>query len=236
MSPQASQRPPAGDTRTGTGRTAWPDAPASAFPAQSPAPGWLSFSFCRSFDPLLSGRGDRGGTPLGAERRPLLGCPRQHKSYARYPTRQGSGLLVGGFFSAERCYPTRQGSGLLVGGFFSAERWGINRFGDGSSAVIVGFSWLSDGNSAVILFAVLSECVPPPFGGVVSLAPWVGRSWRNYHFRTVIQLSSQKRSRYIDAPTPAGVFLSLGFLCGCLCTGSIAVFSSPIKWEFQFNI
>ena len=85
----------------GTGRTAWPDAPASVFPAQSPAPGWLSFSSCQSFDPLLSGRGDRGGTPLGAERRPLLGCPRQHKSYARYPTRQGCGLLVGGFFSAD---------------------------------------------------------------------------------------------------------------------------------------
>ena len=34
---------------------------------------------------------ERGGTPLGAERRPLLGCPRQHKSYARYPTRQGCG-------------------------------------------------------------------------------------------------------------------------------------------------
>ena len=28
---------------------------------------------------------------------------------------------------------------------------------------------------------------------------------------------SKKRSRHIDAPTPAGVFLSLGFLCGCLC-------------------
>lgn len=42
----------------------------------------------------------------------------------------------------------------------------------------------------------------------------------------------QKRSWYIDAPTPAGVFLSLGFLCGCLCTGSKAAFSSPIKWVF----
>ena len=27
------------------------------------------------FDPLLSGRGDRGGAPFGAERRPLWGCP-----------------------------------------------------------------------------------------------------------------------------------------------------------------
>ena len=42
----------------------------------------------------------------------------------------------------------------------------------------------------------------------------------------------QKRSRYIDVPTPAGAFLSLGFLCGCLCTGRKAVFSSPTKWEF----
>ena len=40
---------PAGDIRTKTGRTVWPDAPASSFPVQSPAPGWLSFSFCRSF-------------------------------------------------------------------------------------------------------------------------------------------------------------------------------------------
>ena len=51
---------------------------------------------------LLSDRGDRGGAPFGAGRRPLLGCPRQHKSYARYPTRQGCGLSVKGFFSAER--------------------------------------------------------------------------------------------------------------------------------------
>ena len=53
-----------------------------------------------------------------------MGCPRQHKSYARYPTRQGSGVSFGGFFSAER--------------------WGTNRFSDGSSAVIVGFGcWVT---------------------------------------------------------------------------------------------
>ena len=72
--------------------------------------------------------------------------------------------------------PASNPSGVSFGGFFSAERWGTNRFSDGSSAVIVGFGWLGDGNSAVILFAVLSRSVPPPFNGVVSLAPWVGRS------------------------------------------------------------
>ena len=58
----------------------------------------------------------------------------------------------------------------------------------------------------------------PLFSGVVLLAPrW--RSWRSIPFGRSFSCQGQKRSRYIDAPTPARVFLSLGFLCGCLCTG-----------------
>ena len=64
------------------------------------------------------------------------------------------------------------------------------------------------------LSAALSRSLPAVggLGAIITL----GRSF---------SCQGQKRSRYIDAPTPAGVFLSLGFLCGCLCTGSKAVFS-----------
>ena len=58
------------------------------------------------------------------------------------------------------------------------------------------------------LSAALSRSLPAVggLGAIITL----GRSF---------SCQGQKRSRYIDAPTPAGVFLSLGFLCGCLCTG-----------------
>ena len=160
------------------------EAPVSAFPAQSPALGWLSFSFCRSFDPLLSGRGNRGGPPLGAERRPLWGAPGNTKAMLATPQDRAAGCPFRGSF------------------FYGA----LDRLPFYPEV----FRPLS---------AALSRSLPGlgGHGAIITL----GRSF---------SCQRQKRIRHIDAPTPAGVFLSLGLVR--LCTGSKAVFSSPIKWEF----
>ena len=54
--------------------------------------------------------------------------------------------------------------------------------------------------------------VPPPFSGVVSLSPWVGRSWHNYHSRTVIQLSGAKKKPVHRRTNPSGSFPLAGVL------------------------
>ncbi len=114
---------------------------------------------------------------------------------------------------------------------------------------------------AVLLFLPVI-LIRSPFGGVVPLAPPSGEG----RSRVVIELSRFAWKRKIRSllrrevlaqlslsdghsvvrgkkeagtqthQTPAGAFLSLRFLCGCLCTGSKAVFSQPIKWELKFNI
>ena len=92
-------------------------------------------------------------------------------------------------------------------------------------------SWWFDAVRVTAICHFPRMAFQPLFSGIVSL-PLRWRSWRSIPFERSFSCQGQKRSWYIDAPTPAGVFLSLGFLCGCLCTGSKAAFSSPIKWVF----
>lgn len=73
---------------------------------------------CRSLsighsDPLLSDWGDRGGAPLGAQRRPLWGAPGNTKAMLAAPQDRAVGCSFGGFFSAERwgsCRSIRESS------------------------------------------------------------------------------------------------------------------------------
>ena len=59
---------------------------------------FLSVILIRSF---LAGV--TGAEPLSAQGAARFwGAPRQHKSYARYTTRQGNGLSFRGFFFADR--------------------------------------------------------------------------------------------------------------------------------------
>ena len=86
------------------------------------------------------------------------------------------------------------------------------------NAVIVVWRSSCDGDLPSPRFAVFPDGVPAPFQRRY-LARSTVEVMAEYPIQTVIQCQEQKRSRHIDAPTPAGAFLSLGFLCGCLCTG-----------------
>ena len=158
-----------------------------------------------------------------------MGCPRQHKSYARYPTRQGGGLSIrwllfcGSLWG--QCYikvTPKMASWLIADGGVAS-----NLTPHGQTAKCRHGRFQMVNMTAICRHPDLPfsrMAFLPLFSGVVSLTPrW--RSWRSIPFGRSFSCQGQKRSRYIDAPTPAGAFLSLGFLCGCLCTGSIAVFS-----------
>ena len=87
------------------------------------------------------------------------------------------------------------------------------------NAVMVVWCSSCDGDLPSPSFAVLPEWRSCPFSAALFRSLPGGDRGVVSHSDGHLVVWSKKRSRYIDAPTPAGAFLSLGFLCGCLCTG-----------------